>query len=1660
MSENTGATDATEAQAALTSTPSNPSVNITPRTNRPPNRNVNQQSSTSRDFEGATPKLGAILALRSENITLKTNYDRFLEKLATCIVNELKDGDFIVEITKNPKVKIIENFVHNNKPTELSDDEKEFTVDVEIHKEEIKEYVKDLKLMKGNLKKVYTIVFGNCTDSVQTMIKTDSEYEEKSKTFDHAWLFEKVKTIVSGLDTKVNLRVSLHDVMLNFMLLKQFPNETNEAHHTKFKSMIETLKIAGGEHLLVSPSMLGAELSTATDLQIRQEKEKYMAICFILRSDELRHKRLLEDLKRSANLGRDEYPETLTDAFDLLVRESGEYDTVRATSNRHRGRGTRGGRGRQNFLFAQQGRGDSGNESYTYSRMNDDNSNEIVAGTNGETFPNIACFGCNFHGHYRNMCPYATRSAVISMHVGCTLTQEEFFKIPKSWLLLDTCSTCDVSNNPNLVSNIRACAADEVLLAYTNGGAQKFEKLADLNILPITVHFKVNSMATILSFKTVSEIPGARLTMDTQVNKNITLTLEDGKIFVFTQYKNGLYFFDTKKTLNNSKPKHKLKDYSFLTTVSENKQYFSTQEIKGADISRKLQEYLFFPGSNTVRGYINQNLITNCEITADDVNRGVLIYGPLEPYVEGHMVRHKPPMHDKIEKIPLPPMVSEHHLNIALYIDFFFVNGNIFLHTKSNKVNFLTAQYCNSRSLRTIITVLEKVINKYECRSFNICDCHGDNEFDKEALRTFLEPALLHIYGRKEHVGPIERSVRTIKERFRSTCCNVPYRKFTILMVRSLVEGIVAVLNAFPSKNSISSTISPATIVEGKPKMDLKRKIIPFGAYALVYTETTNDNKPRAVPAIALRMSNTAGGHYFMSLHTGKRIHGFQWDELPIDEHVIQRVEALATEQKQPLMNRGKPCFEWSPGVEIKDIYEEEGEQVLTIANGENRNEIEEQPLLEMDQALDQGVEQNDVHYPDDAIMHDNQQAQGDQIAQDNEEGVIAVEEDNIVSEEEFFVESEEEADIDDGQSQQEVPNEEEVIVANLDDEDVAEQSIAQDRPRRVNAGTGVERLQMNFAGKGYGSRRELNFVTNGSTKKVSKKATSQETYMQIATDIIFTQMSAREGFKKHGQAAISAMIKEFTQLSNGAVPGKPVVRPIDVSSLTPLEKSKALPAVNLIKEKYGGVLKGRTCADGSGQRKYLKQDESVASPTAALESLIMSLVIDAYEGRDVAVFDIPGAYLQAKLSPKDNNEKVLMKLVGDFVDIMCGVNPEHKKNVVYENGRKVLYMEVLQAIYGCIESALRWYELFSKTLVKEGWTINPYDKCVANKLINGKQCTIVWYVDDNKVSHKDPKVVTKVIELMKVHFGNLTVTRGNKHRFLGMNITVHPRDKIEIEMKDQLQKAIDMFIQNEGEDVIEEVTSPATRKLREVNPECELLSEDKSDAFHSIVALLLWIMKRARPDLETAISYLCTRVSKSNLDDWGKLRRVIAFIKCTIDDVRIIGAHDLKSIFTWIDAAYAVNADMRSQTGGAMSMGLGVLHAKCSKQKLNVKSSTEAELVGTSEYLPYNLWLMMFMSEQGYKIKDNRLYQDNQSTILMLKNGRNSCTGNSRHIDIRYFFVKDRIDKGELKVEYCPSSIMLADFFTKPLQGQLFKKFRDVIMGHAPMSCLKHPSF
>ena len=177
-----------------------------------------------------------------------------------------------------------------------------------------------------------------------------------------------------------------------------------------------------------------------------------------------------------------------------------------------------------------------------------------------------------------------------------------------------------------------------------------------------------------------------------------------------------------------------------------------------------------------------------------------------------------------------------------------------------------------------------------------------------------------------------------------------------------------------------------------------------------------------------------------------------------------------------------------------------------------------------------------------------------------------------------------------------------------------------------------------------------------------------------------------------------------------------------------------------------------------------------MASPTVSLEGLFTTLVIDAYERRDVATFDIPGAYLHAEM-PED--KEVIMKLKGYFADIMCDINPEYRKYIIQEGKTKVLYLRCLRAKYGCIESGLKWYILYKPTLEKEDFVLNPYDLCVANKQIDGKQCTIAWYVDDNKVSHVEKDVVTNILEMIREYFGDITVCRGQKHVFLGITFDI-----------------------------------------------------------------------------------------------------------------------------------------------------------------------------------------------------------------------------------------------------------------------------------------------
>lgn len=223
-----------------------------------------------------------------------------------------------------------------------------------------------------------------------------------------------------------------------------------------------------------------------------------------------------------------------------------------------------------------------------------------------------------------------------------------------------------------------------------------------------------------------------------------------------------------------------------------------------------------------------------------------------------------------------------------------------------------------------------------------------------------------------------------------------------------------------------------------------------------------------------------------------------------------------------------------------------------------------------------------------------------------------------------------------------------------------------------------------------------------------------------------------------------------------------------------------------------------------------------------------------------------------------DMDELVHMRLEGTMVELLLKLDHAmYSEVIVYENGKKVLYVELLKALYGTMRAALLFWKLLTSKLEGWGFVINPYDWCVANKTINGEQCTIVWHVDDLKISHVDPAVVTGVIELLQGEFAKeapLTITRAKVHEYLGMTIDYSIDGKVQIKMIDYIEETLNEL----PEDMSGESATPASNHLFEVNDkDLVMLDKDKADFFHHNVAKLLFLCKRARPDIQTAIAFL-----------------------------------------------------------------------------------------------------------------------------------------------------------------------------------------------------------
>ena len=198
--------------------------------------------------------------------------------------------------------------------------------------------------------------------------------------------------------------------------------------------------------------------------------------------------------------------------------------------------------------------------------------------------------------------------------------------------------------------------------------------------------------------------------------------------------------------------------------------------------------------------------------------------------------------------------------------------------------------------------------------------------------------------------------------------------------------------------------------------------------------------------------------------------------------------------------------------------------------------------------------------------------------------------------------------------------------------------------------------------------------------------------------------------------------------------------------------------------------------------------------------------------------------------------------------------------------------------------------------------------------------------------------------------------------------------------------------------------TSPWTENLFKINENMKKLDKERKDLFHTFVMKAMFLAKRGRPDINTGISFLSSRVKDPNEGDWMKLTRISGFLKGTMTDILTLSADDTQNLTWYIDAAFAVHKDMKSQTGAIFTLGSGSIISESTKQKNNSCSSTEAELNGFDEQISKVLWTKRFLEHQNFKVNLNIIYQDNTSTMKLEKNGKLSSGKRTRHFDIKFF--------------------------------------------------------
>jgi len=821
------------------------------------------------------------------------------------------------------------------------------SVKLDIYQEKVKAYGKTEERLKATTTALYNIAWSQCSKLLRNKLKLSPDFERIEDTTNVSALLKEIRGISYQIDPNQSIYDAIDELQKQFFTYRQ-EDSNNVLHLARFKDYVDVMEHFGIEmfqdeccieHEEAKDKAKGLK-TVSQDAYAKKVKEKRLATCLLRRSNMQIYGPLMRELRDNYLHKLDLYPNTLDEAYNLLQSHSSARRreiTRRPTRNR----GSRGNSG------AGQDRG-SGNENGDVVEgiqhvqrgvdsdppplEEDDDEEAGVVGVNGVYKPNVTCWRCKKKGHYADKCPtyYGTQTnsqgneddvepekkgvqhhldgAILSENedssdeesviIGFTHAAREGEQhIDRNSILLDTGSNCSVFNNKEYLINIRK--STNKLRAFTNGGHQDSDMIGCLPHF-FDVWYNPESLMNILSFSEVAN--KYKITMDSSQSDTIKVHLNaEGKCWKFSKVDSGLYLLNSNSDKYNNAS---VTNYSCLTLVSDNEAQYNSREIKMAKLAQKFYTHCNCPGYAKFIAAIKNNSFRNIPFTVEDVQRAIAIYGKDENEMKGKGTRTRPIPISDIVTVAIPPTILELHNDIQLSVDFIFVQGIPMLHSISGtSYQFRTLHpiFKERPNKLDIHTGIKAILNIYQSRGIRIRQINADNEFT--CVKSDFLPTPMNIVAAEEHVGDVEKSIRTLKDGTRTHVCRLPYRRYPRAMVAGAAMHTLISLNQMPANNGVSTTLSPSTLVTGKATPDFNHIIkLNFGEYVLTSSGKTSSDvtSPRKIGAIALHPSNNhSGGWYFMSLTTGYVIHRYSWDIQPVSQDVIQRVEEIATKQKQ-----------------------------------------------------------------------------------------------------------------------------------------------------------------------------------------------------------------------------------------------------------------------------------------------------------------------------------------------------------------------------------------------------------------------------------------------------------------------------------------------------------------------------------------------------------------------------------------------------------------------------------------------------------------------------------------------------------------------------------------------------------------------------------------